>query len=108
MGLISQLHADRAVNDGRLHELVAEAARENWPIVLSHADRIRGIVRLVIVAGQASAELRPGSPMALTCCLLEAMDTYLSPSRIKAAAVRPTFEKMMSFCAAALKNGPAI
>jgi len=104
LSLISQMHADRAANDGRLHELVAVAAAENWPATLSYVDRIRGIVRPVIVAGQATGELRPGSPLTLTCCVLEAMDTYLNPSRIKAAAVRPSYEEMMSFCASALAS----
>jgi hypothetical protein len=40
--------------------------------------------------------------MALACCLLDAMDAYLNPSRIKATALRPTFNEMMNFCAGAL------
>jgi hypothetical protein len=52
-------------------------------------------------AGQASGELRPGSSMAMTCCLLEAMGGYLNPLRIKAATVRPTSHEMMDFCASA-------
>ncbi|WP_283812325.1 TetR/AcrR family transcriptional regulator [Bradyrhizobium frederickii] len=108
LALISQMHADRAANAGGLHELVALAARENWQVALSHADRVRGVVRPLIEAGQVSGELRSGSPMTLTCCLLEAMDTYLSPLRIKAMSVRPTFEEMMSFCAVALAGEPGL
>jgi AcrR family transcriptional regulator len=100
---ISQLHDNRLANDSKLHELLAATVREKRPIALSHADRIRGVVRSIIAAGQASGEVRPGCPMALTCCLLEAMDAYLSPSRINAAAVRPTFDEMMDFCAGALR-----
>ena len=44
--------------------------------------------------------------MAMTCCLLEAMDGYLNPSRINAATVRPTFDEMMDFCAGALRHVP--
>jgi hypothetical protein len=46
--------------------------------------------------------------MALACCLLDAMDAYLNPSRIKAAAVRPTFNEMMNFCAGALSNAASV
>jgi len=99
---ISQLHDDRLANDSKLHELLAAAVRENWPVALSHVDRIRGVVRSIIAAGQVSGEVRSGSPMALTCCLLEAMDAYLSP-RINAAVVRPAFDEMMDFCAGALR-----
>jgi AcrR family transcriptional regulator len=101
---ISQLHEDRLENDGNQHELVAAAVRENWAVALSNADWIRELVRAIIAAGQAKGELRPGRPMAMTCCLLEAMDGYLSPSRINAATVRPTFDEMMEFCAGALRQ----
>ena len=101
---ISRMHEDRLANNVRLHELVVVAGQANWPASLSHADRLRGVVRSVIAAGQAGGEFRAGSPMALACCLLDAMDAYLNPSRIKATAVRSTFNEMTSFCAGALSN----
>jgi len=101
---ISQLHDNRLANDSKLHELLAATVREKRPVALSHADRIRGVVRSIIAAGQASGEVRPGCPMALTCCLLEAMDAYLSPSRINPVTIRPTFDEMMDFCSGALRN----
>ena len=100
---ISQLHEHRLARDSKLHELMAAAARENWPVALSYAGWVRGLVRSIIAAGQASSELRPGSPMAMTYCLLEAMDAYLSPSRISAATVRTAFDEVMDFCARALR-----
>jgi AcrR family transcriptional regulator len=103
---ISQLNEHRLENDSKQHELVAAAVRENWPVALTYADRIRGLVRGIIAAGQVSGELRPGAPMTMTCCLLEAMDGYLNPSRINAAAVRPTIDEMMDFCAGALRHVP--
>lgn len=39
----------------------------------------------------------------MTCCLLEAMDGYLNPSRINAVTVQPTFDEMMDFCAGVLR-----
>lgn len=99
---VSDLHVDRAANDSKLHELLGLAAREIWPITLSHADRIRGIVRPVIAAGQDASEVRQGSPMTLACCLLEAMDAYLSPLRITACTIRPTFDEMMDYSARSL------
>jgi AcrR family transcriptional regulator len=103
---ISQLHEHRRKYDSKQHVLVAVAVGENWAVALSYADRVRGLVRGIIAAGQASGELRQESPMAMTCCLLEAMDGYLSPSRINAANVRPTFDEMMGFCAGALRRAP--
>jgi AcrR family transcriptional regulator len=101
---ISLLHEHRLKNDSKQHELVAAAIRENWAVALSYAERIRGLLRGIIAAGQASGELRQGSPMAMSCCLLEAMDGYLNPSRISAATVRPTFDVMMDFCVGALRH----
>ena len=103
---ISQLHEHLLENDSKQLELIAAAVRENWAIALSSADRIRELVRAIITGGQASGELRPGSPRAMTCCLLEAMDGYLNPSRINAATVRPAFDEMMDFCASALHHVP--
>lgn len=103
---ISQLHEHLLKNDSKQHELVAAALRENWAVALSYADQIQGLVRGIIAGGQASGELRPGSPMAMTWCLLEAMDGYLNPSQIDAAPVRPAFDEMMEFCAVALRHAP--
>jgi AcrR family transcriptional regulator len=104
---ISLLHEHRLKNDSKQHELVAAAVRENWAVALSYAERIWGLLRGIIAAGQASGELRQGSPMAMTCCLLEAMDGYLNPSRIDATTVRPTFDQMMDFCVGAPRH-PAL
>ena len=104
---ISQLHEHRLKTERKQHELVAAAVGENWAVALSHADRIRGLVSEIIAAGQASGELRPGSSVAMTCCLLEAMDGYLNPSRINAATIRPTFDEMMDFCASAMRSSPS-
>lgn len=105
---ISRMHEDRLANNVRLHDLVVAAGQANWPVSLSHADRLRDVVRSIIAAGQASGEFRAGSPMALASCLLDAMDAYLNPSRIEATAVRPAFNEMMSFCAGALGNAASV
>src|SRR5689334_1234442 len=101
---ISQLHQHRLEHDSKQHELVAAAVRENWAVAQSYTDRIRELVRTTIAAGQASGELRPGCARAMTCCLLEAMEGHLSPSRINTAAVRPKFDEMMDFCTGALRH----
>ncbi len=98
---ISGLHENRRAQDSKLHDLMAAAVRENWPVAMSYADRIRSLIRPIIAAGQASAELRQGSPIVLARCVLQAMDAYLSPSS-DAASARSTFDEMMDFCAGAL------
>lgn len=101
---ISQRHENRLAHDSRLHELVVAAGQANWPVVLSHADKVRGLVRSIIAAGQASGEFRAGSPTALARCTCEAMGAYLDPSRIRTMAGRAPFDEMMGFCSGALRS----
>lgn len=103
---IADCNEARPAKHRRLQGLVILAVRQNWTVVLTYDDRIRGLVRPIIGIGQARGELQGGSPMALTCCLLEAMDIHLNPSRIGAATLRPSFEEMLSFCTSALRRAP--
>jgi hypothetical protein len=101
---ICQRHEHRLAQDPRLHELVVAAGQANWPVVLSHVERVRGLVESIIAAGQASGEFRAGSPMALARCTCEAMGAYLDPSRMRTIAGRAAFDEMMSFCSGALRS----
>lgn len=101
---IADCNEGRPAKHRRLHDLIALAVRQNWTVVLTYHDRITGLVRPIIGAGQARGELRGGSPMALTCCLLEAMDVHLNPARSGAATLRPSFDEMFRFCAGALSR----
>ena len=107
LNAIARRNEDLFVRHGRLHELMAFAVRDSWPVALSFADRVRRLVGEIIAAGQASGELRAGSPMALSRCMLEAMDVYLSPSRIRASPPGPSFDEMMNFCVGALRSQPS-
>lgn len=104
---IADCNEGRPAKHRRLQDLVALAVHQNWTVVVTYGDRIRGLVRPIIGAGQARGELIGGSPMALTCCLLEAMDVHLNPSRIAAATLRPSFEEMLRFCSSALCSMPS-
>ncbi|MBH5400667.1 TetR/AcrR family transcriptional regulator [Bradyrhizobium sp. CNPSo 4010] len=106
--VIAERNADLSARQRRLQDLVAVAVVEGWPVVLAYDDRIRDLVRSIIGAGQASGEVRTGSPMALTCCLLEAMDIHLNPSRPPVATLRPSFEEMFRFCTGALQHAPSL
>ncbi len=105
---IAERNADLSARERRLHDLVALAVVQGWPVVLVYNDRIRDLVRSVIGAGQASGEVRSGSPMALTCCLLEAMDIHLNPARTRVATLWPSFEEMFRFCTGALHRAPSL
>ncbi|WP_439394592.1 TetR/AcrR family transcriptional regulator [Bradyrhizobium sp. PMVTL-01] len=103
---IADCNEARPAKHRRLQDLLTLAVRQNWTVVLTYDDRIRGLVRPIIGTGQARGELQGGSPMALTCCLLEAMDVHLNPSRVGAATLRPSFDEMLGFCKGALRLTP--
>jgi len=103
---IADCNEGRPAKHRRLQDLITLAIRQNWTVVLTYDDRIRGLVRSIIGAGQTRGELQSNSPMALTCCLLEAMDVHLNPARIGAATLRPSFEEMLRFCTGALRRTP--
>ncbi len=105
---IADCNEGRPVKHRRLQDLITLAVRQNWTVVLAYDDRIRGLVRPIIGTGQACGELQGGSPMALTCCLIEAMDVHLNPSRGGAATLRPSFDEMLSFCTRALRRMPSL
>ncbi|WP_312016757.1 TetR/AcrR family transcriptional regulator [Bradyrhizobium japonicum] len=103
---IADCNEARPAKHRRLQDLITLAVRQNWMVVLAYHDKIRGVVRPIIGTGQARGEVRGGSPMALTCCLLEAMDVHLNPSRMGAATLRPSFEEMLRFCTGSLSRAP--
>ncbi|MCC8978867.1 TetR/AcrR family transcriptional regulator [Bradyrhizobium acaciae] len=105
---IAECNEGRAVKDRRLQDLVALAVRQNWSVAPAYEDQIRGLVRPVIGTGQENGELRDGNPMALTRCLLAAMDVYLDPSRTGVTTLRPSFDEMLSFCTGALRRTPSV
>ncbi|NEU95806.1 TetR/AcrR family transcriptional regulator [Bradyrhizobium uaiense] len=105
---IAECNEGRPAKDRRLQDLVALAVRQNWFVVLAYEDQIRGLVRPVIGTGQENGELRDGNPMALTRCLLAAMDVYLDPSRTGVTTLRPSFDEMLSFCTGALRRTPLV
>jgi AcrR family transcriptional regulator len=103
---VSRLHADRRAHQSRLHELVATAMHQNWPIATAYSDRMTRIVREVIAAGQARGELRAGDAVTLTRCLLVAMDVHCSTRMARTRMNLPTLKQMLDFCMSALRLAP--
>ncbi len=71
---VNRLHVKRLTDEKKLHDLVALAMQENWPVINSYADRITRIASRVITVGQARGELRDGNSMILARCVLCAME----------------------------------
>lgn len=101
---VERIHAARFANDSRLYELVATAARENWPVVTAYADRLNSLVAQLISEGQIGGEFSEGNPTITAQCVLGATDAYLDPLRAPGGTnlSRPTLGQMIDFCIAAV------
>jgi AcrR family transcriptional regulator len=103
---VNRLHVKRLTDEKKLHDLVAIAMQENWPVINSYAERITRIASGVITVGQARGELRDGNPMILARCVLCAMEAHSNPLLLAGCAPRPTLEQVIHFCIDAVCVAP--
>ena len=103
---VNWLHVKRLTDEKKLHDLVAIAMQENWPVINSYADRITRIASRVITVGQARGELRDGDSMILARCVLCAMEHIPNPLLLAGRAARPTLDQVIRFCIDAVCVAP--
>jgi AcrR family transcriptional regulator len=95
---VNRLHVKRLTHERKLHDLIAIATHESWPVINSYTDRMARIASCVIAIGQARGELRHGDSMMLARCVLSAMETQSNPLMLASRGPRPTLQQMMDFC----------
>jgi AcrR family transcriptional regulator len=87
-GIIAAINAmsvERYTADVRMHEMVAAAMRDSWPIIKDHLDRCAAIIARVLEQGVRSGDFRR-------------MDTQVTAKCLQAAIVRFTHPGMMLEC----------
>lgn len=101
---VERIHAARCANDSRLYELIATAARGNWPVVTAYANRLSSLVAQLISKGQAEGEFSGGDPMIAAQCVLGGTGAYLDPLLAPSGSnlSRPTLSEMIDFCIVAV------
>jgi AcrR family transcriptional regulator len=102
---VARMSEERYLSDFKLHEMVAIALTENWPIIHAHIQRMHGFLARIIADGISSGEFR-------------AMDVTVAAHQVHTALVRfshprlmvecaafeiPTLDQQVDFCLAALR-----
>jgi AcrR family transcriptional regulator len=99
-----RLEVERLTFNRPLHQLVAAASAENWPVIAEHSARIESILAAVVADGMRRGEFRTQDPQRAGRCVHAAMIRYLDPSLIRkrSATSQPSLDEMLDFCLAAL------
>lgn len=103
---INTMNSERYVDDRKLHEMVAAALNENWPIVHEHIKRMSDITAKLIGDGVASGEFAPCDVPLTAAVVNKATIRYCHPRLLVECADDPvpTLDQMVDFCLKALKN----
>jgi AcrR family transcriptional regulator len=102
---MERLNTERFTVDKKLHDLVAIAISENWPMVHEYVQRMDGIIADIVADGMACGEFRAADPLRTARCLHTAMIRYSHPRLLIECAhfPDPTVDQMADFCLAALR-----
>jgi AcrR family transcriptional regulator len=99
-----RLEVERFTFNRPLHQLVAAASAESWPVIAEHSARIESILAAVVADGMRRGEFRTQDAQRSGRCVHAAMIRYLDPSLIlkRSATSQPSLDEMRDFCLAAL------
>ena len=100
-----RLEVERFRLNRPLHQLVALASSESWPVITEHSARIESIVAAIVADGMRRGEFRKQDAQRAGRCVHAAMTRYLDPSLIleRSATSQPSLDEMLDFCLAALR-----
>lgn len=98
---ISELNAQRARSEPKLHHLFETAYEENWPVLAEHFEWMDGLFEQIIKRGIASGELNASDPK-LAAVILRSIATKFCYARLIAPESEPEFDQIVGFCLAAL------
>ncbi|MDQ2078975.1 TetR/AcrR family transcriptional regulator [Xanthobacteraceae bacterium Astr-EGSB] len=103
---LERFHVERFTVEKKLHDLVAIAISDNWPMVHEYVVRMDDIFAGIIADGMASGEFRKGDPTTAARCVHTAMIRYAHPRLMVECAgfPDPTLDQLVDFCLAALRQ----
>jgi AcrR family transcriptional regulator len=101
---IHKMNGERYIQDVQMHEMVASAMRDSWPIVKQHILNIDQIVAGLLKEGMASGEFVEGDVEITARCICTAMMRFSHPGMMLECREMelPTPEHMTKFVLAAL------
>lgn len=97
----------RLFSQQRVHHLCAVAAREQWPVVKTYMQGLRGAVRHVIMEGQRSGELAQADPEQLADTVCAALTRVWHPQMVEAFVqedLADTSDRLCRLILSGLKN----
>jgi AcrR family transcriptional regulator len=102
---LERLNTERFTVEKKLHDLVAIAISENWPLVHEYVDRMDAVFTGIVADGMASGEFRQGDPVWTARCIHTATVRYSHPRLMVECAdfPDPTLDQLIDFCLAALR-----
>lgn len=100
-----RLEVERLRLNRPLHQLVAAASSENWPVMTEHSARMESILAAIVADGMRRGEFRNQDAQRAGRCVHAAMTRCLDPCVIleRGATGQPTLDEMLDFCLAALR-----
>jgi AcrR family transcriptional regulator len=104
---VEKMTAERYIGERKLHEMVAFALSENWPIVEEHITHMRAIIEGIVRDGVASGEFAPVDAVLAGALVYTACIRWAHPGLMVECAdtPTPTIEEMADFCLAGLRHG---
>jgi AcrR family transcriptional regulator len=102
---IHEMSASRYIADRKMHEMVAIALEESWPIVHAHVQRIDAMLARIIADGVAAGEFRVKDPAVAARCVHAAILKFCHPALMAECAgeaIVPELESMTAFLLAGL------
>jgi AcrR family transcriptional regulator len=101
----ARVNSERCRTDPALHQLLATATSENWPVVTEHTEQREAILAAIVAEGMSRGEFRDGDARRTGRRVHAAMMLYLHPALIVECdgTSQPTLEDMVEFCVAGLR-----
>ncbi len=96
---VHKMNNERYIADVRMHEMVAAAMRDSWPIIHQHVQKLDRIMAEIIHDGIASGDFRVTDPQIASRCVHTAIMRFCNPSIMMECLDMdvPTLEQMTEF-----------
>ena len=102
--VVNHMSIERYTADVRMHEMVAAALRDSWPLVKQHALRLDTIIAEILQQGMNAGEFVKSDPFITARCLHTAMMRFAHPGLMIECADMdvPSLDQMSEFMLRAL------
>lgn len=107
--IVGELSASRYTVDRKMHEMVAVALEESWPIVEAHVTRLNQMLARIIADGVAAGDFTVDDAALAARCVHASVIKFTHPQMIAqcpAESLKPELATMIDFLLRALQYRP--